>query len=90
MISPSTTPLLPLPHQSPLERLVNGLPSPITSERSFGDVPNIASRHLVEENAEDRRAQRRPAPLRRIGSHRQELEIAIQEDKEVRSWIPSN
>jgi hypothetical protein len=73
----------PITTTTPLNDTVNGLSPADTLERPFGDVPHNASSHQIAILAEERRAQRRPEPLRRISSHRQELAIAIEEDQKV-------
>jgi hypothetical protein len=69
----------PIPTTTPL----NDLSPADTLERTFGDLPPNASSHQIAIIAEERRAQRRPEPLRRISSHRQELAIAIEGDQQV-------
>jgi hypothetical protein len=73
----------PIPTTTPLNDTVNGLSPADTLERTFGDLPPNASSHQIAIIAEERRAQRRPEPLRRISSHRQELAIAIEGDQQV-------
>jgi hypothetical protein len=73
----------PIPTTTPLNDTINGLSPADTLERSFGDVSHNASSHQIAILAEERRAQRRPEPLRSISSHRQELAIAIEEHQKV-------
>jgi len=68
---------------SPLDSNSNGHPQANTLERPFGDVPPNGFSLPESIIAQDRRAQRRPEPLRRISSHRQHLAIAIEEDQNV-------
>jgi hypothetical protein len=83
----SPSPYLPssstIPTTTPLNDTVNGLSPADILERPFGDLPPNASSHPIPSIAEERRAQRRPEPLRRISSHRQELAIAIEDNQKV-------
>lgn len=73
----------PIPTPTPLNDTSNGLSTADTLERPFGDVSPNASSHQIAIIAEERRAQRRPEPLRRVSSHRQELAIAIEDNQKV-------
>ena len=73
----------PIPTTTPLNDTVNGVSPADTLERPFGEVAPNESSQQIATLAEQRRAQRRPEPLRRISSHRQELAIAIEDDHKV-------
>ena len=73
--------------QTPLDQAVNGAFSPDTPGSPFRDVSGIPPSHPAATIAEERRAQRRPEPLRRISSHRRELAIAVREDQTVSLYV---